>query len=140
VPCAILTFLVVHAAPRHGWGPRSPLAFGQPVTERPGGGTGTPGPVLVKPARLSLIPGGRLTLIEYELRACQIRPVGRPGSSNPSPGKPGHIKSSGKPGGINRLRRVRANPPGIWMTWRRAAFEPPLTPPSVVCGRTRQPR
>jgi hypothetical protein len=43
-------------------------------------------------------------------------------------------------GKVNRSRRVRANPAGIWMTWRRAAFKPPLTPLSVVCGRPRQPR
>lgn len=31
----------------------------------------------------------------------------------------------------NHLPRMRANPAGIWLTWRRAAFVPPLTPPSV---------
>jgi hypothetical protein len=58
VPCAILTFLVVHAAPRHLWGPRSPLAFGQPVTERPGGGTG-----LGETGTAVTHPRGRLTPI-----------------------------------------------------------------------------
>src|SRR6266700_4557087 len=33
-----LDLLVVHAAPRHGRGPRLPLACGQPVTERAGNG------------------------------------------------------------------------------------------------------
>jgi hypothetical protein len=37
VPCAILTFLVVDAAPAMARGPRATIAFGQPVTERAGG-------------------------------------------------------------------------------------------------------
>jgi hypothetical protein len=43
---------------------------------------------------------------------------------DPTPGTPGHIKSSGRPGKLKGLRRVRANPAAIWMTWRPAASVP----------------
>jgi hypothetical protein len=38
----------------------------------------------------------------------------------------------GNRGKLKGLRRVRANPAGIWMTWCLAAAGPPLTPRSVV--------
>jgi hypothetical protein len=38
----------------------------------------------------------------------------------------------GNRGTLKGLRRVRANPAAIWMTWRLAASGPPLTPRNVV--------
>ncbi len=54
-------------------------------------------------------------------------------TGKPGPGKP-RAHQSGRPGKLKGLRRVRAHPAAIWMTWRRAASESPPAPRSVVWG------
>ena len=79
---------------------------------------------------------GMLTPIEDELRASQAQPRSMTRIRQPGSGQPG-AHQSGKPGKLQGLRRVRAHPAVIWLTWRRAASGPSRLP-VVRCG-ARQP-
>jgi hypothetical protein len=95
---------------------------------------GTPGSVSARPARLSLIPG--------QLTPDRIRTPGPPDPArsmarDPATRlrNPGHIESSGKPGGRSTVCGGCGQPrPVSGCPGARAVFEPPRTPPSVVGG------
>jgi hypothetical protein len=97
---------------------------------------GTPGSVSAKPARPPLIAGhahpGRIRTSSQPDPARSMTRIRRPDSWRL------RAHQSGKPGKLKGLRRVRANPAAIWMTWRLTASEPPPAPRSVVRG-TRSP-
>jgi hypothetical protein len=57
-------------------------------------------------------------------------PIAAGHSHRPASGTP-QAHQSGKPGKLKGLRRVRANPSAIWMTWRLPASGPPPAPRSV---------